>query len=804
MQSECRFAESHAMNRIKPMWLTAFLFLLCLNTRSQSIKGYVTDEQSKPVAYATISLHRLPDSLLVREQLTDSLGYFSIDAGKAGSYLVYFSAVGFTKIYRPLTITTAVDVGRIIMQTDPALLGAVVVSGARPVFQRQADRLVVNIAGSNYFRTASNGFDVLKRIPGLEVNYDGSLQLSGRPSPAVFIDGKPISMSSEELQQFLQTLTPDMIASIEIVTNPSGRYDGEFKGIIDIKLKKDQALGWKGILTNNLQVNNYAFTENSLLVTYKTSATAFSARGGYTGGSRIYRYEAYQQLANTNFMRTQNGVSTRYNTFNLQLGADHNFSKNHRMELLLRTTQNQRYLDASGSLHTTDASAKELISLIGTGNRSAPLQQNYAINLNYSGKPGKSQLQWLNTFLNIRTRQREDIQSTDLGDQQELLWWKSNLRNDMEIISSQADFSTAWGKGKISAGGKFAYSNTYNDSRYDTLDQQEQFVPDDSRTNLYRYREYIGAGYLAWESRHGNFAYTASLRLENTRTIADAISTKEVTRRNYWHLLPSAGVSYTPDEINQFQLSISRRLTRPVFADLNPFRSYNSPLNYFIGNPYLTPAFTTSLNLTYTRRSLNVSFNIGRDSDPLGRYPKYDPVTNILEYLGKNFDHRSFANLEVSMPLELTAWWRMNNTVGIYYEKETTPWLDYVFAIPIKFYSVKGSQVFALPKGFTLDLYYFYQPIIGNSLYKGQPLYNLDLGIQKNWLKGRLNSKLTVYDVFNNYKRILSFREKQLINNTLSHWVGMQRIALTLSVSFGRSTYKARQQSRNEEESRAL
>ncbi len=148
-------------------------------------------------------------------------------------------------------------------------------------------------------------------------------------------------MSAEELQQYLQTLTPEMIASVDVITNPSGKYDGEFKGIIDIKLKKDQALGWKGILTSNLRVNNYALSENSLLLTYKTPSTAFTVRGGYTGGSRIYRYEAWQHLANTNFMNTRNGLSTRFNTYNVQLGADHNFSKDHKVELLLRTTQNK-------------------------------------------------------------------------------------------------------------------------------------------------------------------------------------------------------------------------------------------------------------------------------------------------------------------------------------------------------------------------------------------------------------------------------------------------------------------------------
>jgi outer membrane receptor protein involved in Fe transport len=794
------------MNRIKMLGIATSLLIFHLSINAQTIKGSLSDENARAVSYATIGLLQLPDSTMIKEQVTDSAGRFSIGAVPQGKYILQISATGFVPLSREINLTAAVpdqDLGKLIMQSDPAMLNAVIVNGTRPAFQRQGDRLVVSVAGSPFFRTATNGFDVLNKIPGLEVSYDGTLLLSGRTSPAVFIDGKPVPMSAEELQQYLQTLTPEMIASVDVITNPSGKYDGEFKGIIDIKLKKDQALGWKGFLTSNLQVNNYALSENSLLLTYKTPSTAFMARGGYTGGSRIYRYEAWQHLANTNFMNTKNGVSTRFNTFNVQLGAEHNFSKDHKVELLLRTTQNKRDLNASGTLHTTNTS-HQLVSLVGTDNESSPIQQNYAINLNYSGKLGKSQLQWLNTFLSIRTRQQENIQSSDLVDPKQLLWWKTDLKNDIDIVSTQADLSSEWGNGKISTGIKFAHSITYNDSRYDTLDQQKQFVPDHSRTNLFRYREYIGAGYLGWESQIGKFSYNVSVRAENTSTIADAISAKLITRRSYWHLLPSAGISYAMDEENQFQLSLSRKLTRPVFSQLNPFRIYNSPLNYFIGNPYLSPAVTTALNLSYSRRGLNISFNIGRDSEPLGRYPKYDPVTNVLEYLGKNFDHRSFANLEISMPIELTKWWRMSNTVGGYYEKETVPYFEYTFSKPFSYFTVNGTQLFSLPEGITLDLHYFYKSSAGNSLYTGKSLSNIDFGIQRSWFKGKLSSKLNVYDIFNKYRVMLTFREKQIIDNTLSHWPGMRKLGITLSYSFGRSTYKAKQQSRNEEESRTL
>lgn len=793
------------MNRTKLLWIAITLSLAQLNSFSQAIKGIVTDEKAKGVPFATISLYRLPDSSMVKEQVTDSAGKFTLLQEQTGKFLLRISAIGLQTLDRSIDLADQdLYLGQLMMRTDPALMDAVIVNGAHPVFQRQADKLVVKVSGNQFFRTASNGLDVLRKIPGLELNYDGSLQLSGRVTPSIFIDGKPLPMSAGELQQFLQTLTPEMIASIDLISNPSAQYDGEHKAIIDIKLKKDQGLGWKGTVSTNVQLNNYAISDNSLLLTYKAAATAFTLRGGYTGGSKIYRYEAWQQLANTNWMRTKNGVSTLHNNFNIQIGAEHALSKKHRLEWLLRTTHNLRTPDAFGTLQTTDASTKNLVSLIGTDNQSSPSQRSYAASFNYSGGFGKTQLQWLNNILEIRTRQKEDIISNDLISPSQLLYWKTSLVNDISIRSTQADLSSSWGKNKLGAGAKFAYSNTYNDSRYDTLTRDHGFVPDESRNFLFRYQEYIGAAYISWSTTRNRFTYSASVRIENTRSIADAPKIRETTKRDLWHWLPSAGIQFNIDENDQLQLNFSRKLTRPVFSDLYPFRIYNSPLNYFTGNPYLTPALTTSFNLSWTHHHFNASFFIGRENDPLGRYPKYDPTTNVLEYLGKNFDHRNFVNLEMSWPLEITKWWRMTNTVGGYFVKEHIPYFEYNFAVPVKYLTLNGSQVFTLPGRLTLDLSYYYKSKNGNSLYTSRPNSNIDIGLQKNWWKGKLNSKLSVHDIFNSYKIVYIFREKQIINNTLSHWPGMRRLALTLSYNFGRSTYKAKQQTRSEEEGRAM
>jgi hypothetical protein len=209
------------------------------------------------------------------------------------------------------------------------------------------------------------------------------------------------------------------------------------------------------------------------------------------------------------------------------------------------------------------------------------------------------------------------------------------------------------------------------------------------------------------------------------------------------------------------------------------------------------------VNLSYSQKAFTVGVNIGREKDPMTRYPEYNRTTNVLEYLGRNLPYNDFAGIEISVPFTISTWWRMNNNINGYYKKEQTPYHGVTYEIPITWFTVSGNQVFTLPKGFTFDVYYYYRAANGDGLYIEKPWSFIDLSLQKTWLKGKLNSRFNFYDIGNTYKIRRVFREKDIIDNRFTHWFGIKRIALTLSYSFGRSTYKAKQAGKNEEETRA-
>lgn len=762
--------------------LIFILMILCSSGFSQS--GKVVDDKTRAgIGFVTVSLLSLKDSSLVQGQVSDSSGVFAFSGVPGGQYLLRLSTLGYKEVW---VTGISGDLGEILMAADASLLSEVVVAGGRSA------RQLFNISGNKLFTAAANTFDILKKLPGLEVNGDGTILMSGRITPGVFIDGKPALMSAEELQQYLASLSPDMIASIEVIANPTSRYDGEYKGITDIKLKRDQTLGWKGNASVNLQRNAYTYGENNLLLTYKTPKLVYTARLGYTVGTKVYRYVALQHQANTNIMATHTQTLTGNNNFNYSLGVDYNFSKGQRIDLTLRAFQMNRDVNAFNSLFITDSSsARNTVSHTLSDNNAAPEQRNYAANLNYTARFGEGQLDVLGSIAKISNGQNEDIQNREaetLVDH-----WKTIMKNDILIRTLQADLSLPAWKGKIGAGAKFAYTTTKNDLRYDTLLANNIFGLDSSRTNNFQYDEYISAAYISYERAFSKWNYAVSLRGEHTHSVAG------ITTRDYLTWLPSLHFTYA----NRLQFSFSRRITRPSFSQLNPFRFYFSPLNYWVGNPQLQPSSTSMLNIIYTHKAFQVSLQIGRESDPMTRYPEYDSATNILQYLGKNLPYNDFAGIEVSFPLSINKWWRMQHNIRGAYKKEQTPYHGITYAIPITDYTISGSQVFTLPKAITFDLSYYYRSYSGTGLYISKPIGNIDLSLQKSWMKGKLNTKIGYYDIFDTYRIRFVFREKRIIDNQFYHWFGNRRVALTLNYSFGKSTHSSKQNSKNEEENRA-
>ncbi|WP_312300029.1 outer membrane beta-barrel family protein [Chryseobacterium sp.] len=663
--------------------------------------------------------------------------------------------------------------------------------------------LTMAVSGNKDFKTSANLLEVLRKTPGVIVDQEDGIFVGGRITPAVFIDGKAVVLSTQELQAYLRSLSPEMVESIEVNTNPSSKYDAEFKGIIDIKLKKNSNLGWRGNYNGNIYVNRFNYRENTVNLSYNTEKVAYNLLMGYNDGISTYRYNALQKLANANILRTNTYQKDKGSVYSIQAGADFRLNAKNKFGLYLRSNFRTNDRMRTGTLFTADKSETQVVFNTGSENPIDYSQNNYGLATDYTFQNKDFKIGFLGNYLSVKNKQQDEFINRDKPSSGLISYWKSDLFNKIDIYTGQIDASQKIGNAEIEAGFKYSHSLTHNNIRYDTLSVNNQFVFDPTRSNIFTYKEKIIAGYIAYRQKIGKFQMNVGLRFENTQSISNAVTIDSVVSRNYLEWLPSFSANYSSNKSNEWSLSYSRKITRPVFSQLNPFRSYFSPLNYWIGNPYLLPSLTSQIKATYRYKNWITSFSIGKESDVMTRYPVYNPETNVLQYLGTNLPYRKFASLEISFPLKITKWWNASSQLAGYYNYEFRPYLEEVFALAVYNYEIRLNQVFTLPKGYTINLFANYESKTGNSLYIIKPRYAVDLSVQKLWLDNKLNTKIGYNNIFDSNDQNLEFRHKQIMDNRFTHWWDSSRFFLSLSYTFGSSKYQAKEAQRIEEENRA-
>lgn len=782
------------------LWIFLFLLLMsCFMKGQQQIKGKVIDsETKKALSEAEVSLLDKPGRQIIQKTLTDSLGSFQFVNIPAGSVFIIEK-----KEYDRKELDKIESLILVELKPVAESISEVVIRSPSKNMKLSDGNIIMSVSGNKDFKTSANLLEVLRKTPGISVDQEGAILMGGRISPAVFIDGRPVAMSSLELQAYLRSLSPEMVESLEVNGNPSSKYDAEFKGIIDIRLKKNSNLGWKGNYNGNINTNRFSYGENALNLSYNTEKVAYSLQTSYNSGISTYRYQALQKLANTNIMRTNTYQEDEGKVYSLAGGADFRLNDKNRLSFNVRENFRSNERTRSGSLYAANKDESHLVFNTESENPTAYSQENYGLTVDYTFRNKGFNLSFMGNYLSVKNKQKDDFINKDKSTSQLLSYWKSDLLNKIDIQTAQIDISQKIGNSDLEAGIKYSRSDTNNNIRYDTLSADSHFIYDPERSNRFSYKEKIAAGYISYSHKLGKLQVKAGLRLENTDSISDAVTKDSVVARNYLEWLPSFSASYPFNPSNELSFSYSRKITRPVFSQLNPFRFYFSPLNYWIGNPYLQPSFTSQVKLTYRYKNWITSIIVGKEKDVMTRYPLYNPETNVLEYLGANLPYRKFASVETSFPVKITKWWNMTSQIAGYYNDEFRPYLEEVFALKVYNYELRVNQVFSLPKGYTVNLFANYESKTGNSLYIIKPRYTVDLSVQKSWFNNTLSTKISYNNIFDSYDQRLEFRHKQIMDNRLAHWWDSNRLILSVGYSFGSSKYQTRELQRTEEESRA-
>lgn len=753
--------------------------------RTGSLSGSLVSPDNKPVEAATVQLLKEADKSLVKVAVTDKSGNFSFEKLPEGKFLVSITALGFSKITTdPVELNATENKVSLpaIALTHQATnaMSNVTVTASRPFIEQKLDKTVVNVEASPS-NAGATALEVLEKSPGVSVDNDGNISLKGKQGVIIMMDGKPTFLSPADLANVLRNLPASALDQIEIMTNPSSKYDASGNsGLINIKTKKSKTRGSNGSITmgntaslfrNNGKEEMLLKPTMSVNYNYKKNAINFfgnfvynyrEGRGRLDITSRYYRDG--KQIDSINKVNT--AFRFRNNNYTLKMGLDYTPNKRNTYGIVLNG-----FLFAGRPSPTTQTTFTDLnnqvFSRLNSVTENKLSWKNFSTNFNY-----KHSFDSLGTELTIDLDYarynnvsdqllRTGFFDGDYKQTSDSLYLRGHLPAGINIYSLKSDFVRTFKSGiRLEAGIKSSYVKSDNLVDYQRKSGNNWVA--DARNNHFIYTENINAAYVNANKQFKKWNLQTGLRLENTNTKGIQESNSSTVKRNYISLFPSAFVSYTFDKKNTLTLSASRRLQRPNYQDLNPFTFFLDSLSFRQGNPYLTPQFSYNFELIHTyNNKLTTTLNYTRTTDVISQIINRKRGSNneIVGFLtSDNIANFSNIGLALSTPVKFAKWWNANlfgnvyrnHYKGTYISNETGK--PEVVPLDLSFtsFTININNSFIMGKGWSAELSGWYRYKTVEQLNLSYPMGQMNIGLAKNnLLKGKASLRLNARDPFN-------------------------------------------------------
>ena len=667
-----------------------------------TVKGRVVDKSNgAPMEYATVRASTLPDSTFVAGVITDPSGHFTLELDK-GRYVLEVQYMGFIPLYKNVAIDgtkTTVEVGRLSLEPDARMLNEVNVVAEQSTYEMTLDKRVFNV-GKDVGNTAGNAIEVLENIPAVSVDVEGNVSLRGDDGVRILIDGKESGLSGMSTQDALRTLQGDMIERVEVITNPSVRYDAEGSaGIINIILKKDKRQGFNGAVNvrggypwqyGASLTANYRLKRWNLFASY-----GFNNRSNIGGGvNQTKRFDIFDHdtimggtlfpAGDTIFNQLTDQTTERRMRrlgHNVRVGADYYITDNDILSAAfvyrfgrLETHPIVKYYDEYPLLGTSsyDERAEDYLE-------TDPM---YEVTLDYDKKfvrEGRSLKANVRFFTNAENAS-SDITETMYPnkDMESALWTLyQKTGNDQRMRNLQASIDYVHPfltKAQWEIGGKYTNRNINSLSEVTEKDSLGVYNPLSDYCYDYEYSEQVAALYTSLGNDWGRWSGQIGVRAEMTNIMTNLKGyahdgTDSINGgKPYFDFFPSAHLNYSVNEYNQFQVSYTRRIRRPGFWQMSPFRSYNDNRNIRMGNPALKPTYMDSYELGYIHFWDKASFNFTayyRHGNNMIRNYTYED-NGVFYSMPVNFGKADDFGIEAVAQGQMTKWWNLNGNVNFF------------------------------------------------------------------------------------------------------------------------------------------
>lgn len=766
------------------------------------VTGQIIDEEGIPLEYANILLLNAADSTLYKGALSEEGGKYVFERIIGGSYLIHSTMIGFGNAYSESFTITKSSVATVpaLQLTNGIEIDQITVTAKKPFIELKADKMIINVANSSV-SAGNSALEVLEKSPGVIVDNNNNLSLRGKQGVLVTINGKNQYMSGDEITRLLETMPASNIESIEIITNPSAKYDAEGNGgIINIVLKKNENLGSNGSISTQIRQGWRTSHNHNLNLNYRSEKVNIYGAGEYYSSGweqnlRLMRnipfengVTAFDQLANME--ETSNG-------YNISLGMDWNVSNNTSIGLLAKTNDgNEQDLNNNTTNISGDNSPAFNTLLVNTTGNENYNGQNYNANVNHKFNDNGLDLSFdidYNIYDNIELVNYDNFFLSINNEEVDTPFYLRNNRNTaIDILASKLDLTLPISeKINLEIGTKLSMVKTDNGTKFDQKDAQGNWIDQFDRSNDFTYSEDVMAAYVNGSGTIGSFMIQAGVRMEHTTSEGRSITLDRTVPRSYTNLFPSLSISKSINEKHNISASFSRRIERPNYKDLNPFENYLDQYTFEKGNPFLNPQYTNAYGLNYAMgRQLFVALNYSHTTDAITEVIEQVSAENKNYQTSQNLEDFNNISITISAPKIWTEWWvsRLNYT-GFY--------TDFKSAIPSgtldnqKFTNmVNLNNELQIPGGWNLEVSGRYQGRLTFGLFEIDPRGSLDVGLSKSILNGKANVKLNVSDVFrtnNSNVRI----DQDDIDLLVIQTNDTRRVTLNVSYRFGNDKVKA-------------
>ena len=759
------YATQHQTKMKKINTLIAVLFLsfssLIAQNAETGITGRVVDEKNHPVSFATITLFNLTDSSLVKAAYSAEDGSFLINHIPAGTYYLNISFVGYdTYLLTPVAVenNSVSQLNQLAMSPFETELGEVVVTTSKPLVEVRPDKTVFNVEGSTN-AIGNNALELLRKAPGVVVDNNERIMLAGKSGVKVYIDGRQSILSGDDLANYLKTLQSTQIEAIEVITQPSSRYEAEGNaGIINIRLIKDKSLGTNANLSLGYNQSIHGRFNGNVRVNNRTKKTNVFGNYNYSKGEGS-EYNMFTRTTPDLYTDQDNTGGNNFDRHSLRAGIDVTAGKNSTIGLLVDGFTTDEEWTSDIRTNIGPAENQPPTELLLASNTMINARNNFNINGNYRFDNKKGNI--LNVDIDYgkyssdgTSYQPNYYYEPVSGALIDTRIFFANMPTDIDIKTLKLDYEKNLFGGTAGAGFKLALVTTDNNYEfYDVIDDERILNID--RTNQFNYKENVNAGYINFNRQWEKIGLQLGVRVEQTASTGELTSLKpqndETVKQDYVDYFPSGGITYAVSEKNTFRLTYSRRIDRPNYRDLNPFEFKLDELTFQKGNPFLRPQYSNSLQLSHTfNYTLNTSFTYTHTKDLMSEIT--DTASMRAAFItNENIADQDVYAFSVSYPFALSKSWNVFGNAGITNIHNTADFGEgKVIDIRATSFNIYMQHSFILPKDFTFEISGWYNsPGVWGGNFATDEIWSMDAGIQKKLWQKRGNLKIGVQDIFN-------------------------------------------------------